>query len=186
MRTSVMEGNLARVISRSSGFKNVVCGSLVRFPFPLSHREVVIYMSWMKLDGNLIVCINSVDEHVDYGLPTKGFVRGDTTAFYIIEPLRPGICSVTLYQKLDFGGRIPSAVVNLKIPYALSVIVELRDAFKRDDEVDSERRTTLAGLIERDNQQPHGCEAQNSVAESKVECDLPLNQGNLGVCVETN
>ena len=56
-------------------------------------------------------------------------------------------CKVTYHVYLDAGGRIPTFVVNAKLPLALGAVGGLREEFQHDDEIDKLERDESARVI---------------------------------------
>ena len=153
MQTNVeVNESLPRTVVETStdGVNSLVLGSLKSTPFPLSVREYIVRMMWLRLDSEKVaVLVKSVDMNVDFGVATRnGVVRGLTTAFQVLEAKGRNTCLTTLYQKLDLGGHVPVTLVNAKtISGALAAVGALRDAFQRDNEVDREDiQRTIEGL----------------------------------------
>ncbi|GMH80131.1 hypothetical protein TrLO_g3052 [Triparma laevis f. longispina] len=96
-----------------------------KFPFFLDNKEFVFRQIWKSDEGNVLIACESTDDEVDYGTKlrkTRGFLR----AIWQIEdhPVRGGAkqCRVMFIQYLDFGGSIPTWVVDSKMPEALSAV----------------------------------------------------------------
>ena len=84
---------------------------------------------------------------VDYGQQMNA-IRGTSKGILRFVPLSPTQCRLTFHQYFDIGGKVPSWVMNNVIPRAVGVVSEARNSFQRDDEVDEESRSDMAGIIE--------------------------------------
>jgi len=80
-------------------------------------------------------------------------------------------CKVTYHMHLDAGGRIPSFVVNAKLPLALGAVGDLREEFQRDDEIDKLERDQLARVIK---EEPQTYTAEEDVLINKVNVKLGM------------
>ena len=80
--------------------------------------------------------METVDENVDYGRKIRRMVRMTGATLLAFEPLSERSSRFTTVQYLDAGGHIPAWVVNQKLPESLSIAMELREEFARDDEID--------------------------------------------------
>ena len=105
-------------------------------------------------DGSITLACTPVDDVVDYGFKMK-IVRANAFALYKITPVTrtPGgsiddssieQCTVRITQKFELGGLIPIPILNAQVPSVLSVLVDLRQKFEKDDAIDAERRAKLA------------------------------------------
>ncbi|EQC37535.1 hypothetical protein SDRG_05136 [Saprolegnia diclina VS20] len=81
--------------------------------FPTTARDFLVVTSQQHLDdGSIVIGTKSV-EH-DSVPVDKHFVRAHThVSGYIVRPLTPTSCSVTLIVHMDLGGYMPAAVINL-------------------------------------------------------------------------
>ncbi|GMI39438.1 hypothetical protein TrCOL_g10183, partial [Triparma columacea] len=96
------------------------------------------------------------EEKVDYGGHLGKLVKATTSGILTAKNIEDhnGVlqCKLTFTQFLDAGGIIPVNVVNRQIPRGLSAIAELRDSFKRDEEVDKAAQASLANIIKNEPQ----------------------------------
>jgi hypothetical protein len=84
---------------------------------------------------------------IDYGTSLK-VVRGRATAVLRITSINDDTqCEVAHVQHLDTGGFVPERVMVAKLPQALHGVVEMREAFQRDDEVNKAEMDELAAII---------------------------------------
>jgi len=121
-------------------------------PFPLNNREFVTRtLCAADANGSLLIIYAPVNDVIDYGMSTRA-VRGVSRALVRITPSRESQCKVTYIQYLDAGGAVPTWVVELKIPLALSAVIELRDEFQRDDEIDAMEWDELARVMTEEKQ----------------------------------
>jgi len=152
VRISSEHGNPARLLLRANTPHDHLVATIKKMPFPLSNREFVNRIVFATdINSDLLITFVPVDDVIDYGMSTRT-VRGVSRALVRFTPSGELQCKVTLIQYLDAGGVIPRRVVESKLPLALSVVVELRDQFQRDDEIDKLERDQLARVI-KDEQQ---------------------------------
>ena len=102
-------------------------------------------------------------DEVDYGMKNKA-VRGVTLALMRILPVEnsPSQCRVTLFQYADAAGSIPTAIVNSKLSSTLDAVVEMRQEFQRDVEIDDAERADKAQVI-RDSPQTYTTEEEATI-----------------------
>jgi hypothetical protein len=148
MRIDKEEGNLARLVFEETSLHDVTVATVKRMPFPLHHREFVgRQLLTLEVEtGDFLLCAQSVDAECDYGANFRT-VRGTITAFVRISSLGDTQCKVVLYQYLDAGGVVPVKIMESKIPMLLSVMVDLREEFQRDDDVDKKNLDEMARVI---------------------------------------
>lgn len=81
--------------------------------FPTTARDFLVVTSEQRLDdGSIVIGTKSV-EH-DSVPVNKHFVRAHThVSGYIVRPLTPTSCTVTLIVHMDLGGYMPAYVINL-------------------------------------------------------------------------
>jgi len=152
LRISSEQGHPARLIVSGSGPHDYVLATIKKMPFPLQNREFVVrQVSAADTNGDLLYAALPVGDVIDYGM-TSRTVRGVSRGIIRITPSGKSQCKITYNQYLDAGGVIPTRVIESKIPLALSAVVELRDEFQRDDEIDKMERDELARVI-KDEQQ---------------------------------
>jgi hypothetical protein len=122
-------------------------------PFPLARREFIVKQICKKnCDGSAsIVQFSPNSEEIDYGVKmnlTRGRSTTHVHAVNIESPLDDSKrCMITMTQKLDAGGFIPTSVVNSKIPESFSVLQEFIDEFKQDREVDASILGNMATIF---------------------------------------
>jgi hypothetical protein len=158
IRFSAEEGNLARICVQRLAPHDATYATVKRFPIFLSDREFVFRAVAAQDSGKYIVANRSTDRYftVDYGTNFKA-VRGFIAALFVIEPLGPNSCRCEFLQIADAGGFLPVAVVNRMVPLQLTTLVQLRNAFQRDEEIDKEARNDLVRII-RDEPQDYTVE----------------------------
>lgn len=83
---------------------------------------------------------------MDYG-KFFGAVRGEVRSLFRLSPINARQCVVSVVQIVDPKGRLPTWVVNKKIPEGLGGIEEIRASFDRSEEVDKANRDELAEVI---------------------------------------
>jgi hypothetical protein len=149
MKLSMEDGNPARLVCQKRSPHDHVMACVVKMPFFCHDRDHVNRtICASSEDGQELFCASiPVDDIMDYGARFNT-VRGVTTAFASFVPVEgpDGIeqCQVTLHQHLSANGWIPTAIVDSKIPVALSFVTHVRDTFARDDEIDEAGRRVYA------------------------------------------
>jgi len=152
MRMSGEEGNLARLVQRVNGPHDQVVATIKKMPFPLNNREFVARnLCAADTNGDLLFASVPVDDVVDYGMNMRT-VRGVARALVRFTPLGESQCKATHIQYLDAGGVIPARVIQRKIPLSLVPVGNLRDAFRRDDEIDKVELDGLARVMREEQQ----------------------------------
>ncbi|GMI09498.1 hypothetical protein TrVE_jg359 [Triparma verrucosa] len=94
-------------------------------PFPLNSREWVARQIWKSEQGKVFIAFESTDDKVDYGMSlrkVRGLVRGVYCIEQIADRRGENQSRVTIVQRIDAGGVIPTWVMDKKIPDALSVV----------------------------------------------------------------
>ena len=147
MRIDKEAGHHARLIVGREGFAEQTLAVVKRMPFPFNKREGVSRQVLSKSGDKIIIAMESTDDDVDYGRKLRRRVRLVGTTFLAFEMLSERSSRFTIIQYLDAGGHIPVWVVNIKLPHSLSISVELRDEFARDDEIDEIERGMIAALM---------------------------------------
>ena len=171
MRIDSEEGNPARLRQRANSAHDQVFATVKKMPFPLNNREFVArQLCTGDANGDLLVTIVPLDEVIDYGLKHRT-VRGVSRALMRFTPFGESQCQVTYIQYLDANGRIPTFVVESKIPEALGAVGELRDEFQRDDEIDKLERDQLAKVIK---EEPQTYTAEEDILINKVHAKLGM------------
>ena len=125
-------------------------------------------MIWKSDEAGVTIAVESVDLAVNYGSSFNA-IRARTRGFYRIEnlPNRGQVkqCRCTFYQNLDAGGIVPTSVMNLKLPYALSVVHSAIEEFKEDDKIDEADRAELATLMrEKSEDQVYSEEVRSKIS----------------------
>ena len=69
-------------------------------------------------------------------------------SLFTVKSLSPRSCEVTLIQFLDADGNIPAWLSNKKVPQSLKQVIEAREEFARDKEIDEIKRGKMAALME--------------------------------------
>jgi len=147
MRISSELGNPALLVQRRTDSNDLVWATIKKMPFPLHNREFVgRQVCAADTNGDFLVTAVPTDEVIDYGVKTNT-VRGVGRSITRLAPEGYEQCKVTYHMYLDANGRIPTFVMNSKIPLALGAVDDLRDAFQRDDEIDKLERDQLARVI---------------------------------------
>ena len=138
MRINVKEqGDPARLVLKHHTKHDMVIANLKKMPRPLHTREFVNRgICAQEMNGDLVFAFAPTDDTVDYGMKSNA-VRGLSRVFMRFTPVSASQCEVRLYQYLDAGGHVPSAIVNSKIPIALGALEETRALFQKDAEIDA-------------------------------------------------
>ncbi|GMH89495.1 hypothetical protein TL16_g11475 [Triparma laevis f. inornata] len=125
--------------------------TIKKFPFLLlNYRKFVFRQVCKSEEGKVFIAFESVHDEVDYGTSRKK-VSGLTKGLYYVEHLsdRGGArqCRLTLVQTVEFGGSIPTWIVNKLAPQALSAVQDAIDEFTQDEMVDAAERREKATLM---------------------------------------
>ncbi|GMI23313.1 hypothetical protein TeGR_g10056, partial [Tetraparma gracilis] len=124
-----------------------IVSTIKRMPFPLRQRKFTAAQVCAEGDdGDILFAANSVDVEVDYGKQFTA-IDGYLRTCVRLTPVSANQCRLTAFQLLDFGGMVPTWVMNLKVPEALGGIESVRAEFDRSQEVDDEERLRLAKII---------------------------------------
>jgi len=151
-RISSEQGNPALLVRRRTGSNDAVVAMIKMMPFPLHNREFVnLLVCCSDVNGDFLSVGLPTDEVIDYGMKTNS-VRGFSRTITRLAPEGHERCKVMYHMHLDAGGRIPSFVVNAKLPLALGAVDDLREEFQRDDEIDKLERDQLARVIKEESQ----------------------------------
>jgi hypothetical protein len=123
-----------------------------KMPKLFDNREFVSRLIWRRNeDGSISVGVSPVNDKVDYGWMTDQRVRASTMSLFTAKSIKDvgGIpqCSVSLAQYVEAGGYVPKTVITKKIPESLSLVRDLAQAYKRDDEIDSAVMKNLQATI---------------------------------------
>ena len=162
MATSREEGNPARLeIRKGEGKINEkLVATVKKMPFPLNKRQFVNRSIWRrKSEKTMAIAVVSVDDKVDYGggISYRKLVRGQTKAIFTATNVESKgeipQCKIELLQYLDAGVHLPAQIVNKKIPLTLSVLKEITDSFKRDDDIDRNELTKFIHIIKTEEQE---------------------------------
>ena len=98
----------------------------------------------------MFIAFESVNDEVGYGTSLKK-VRAFTKGFYYVEdPADRGgasQCRLTLVQRIDMRGSIPTWVVNKLAPQVLDAVQEAIDEFRQDEKVDAAKRREKATFM---------------------------------------
>ena len=141
MRISSEQGDPARLVQRRTGSNDFVWATIKKMPFSLRNREFVArQVAATDTNGDFLVVAVPTDEVIDYRMKTTT-VRGVSRLIMRLVPEGHDRCKVTYHIHLDAGGRIPTFVVNSKLPLALGAVDVLLEEFQRDDDV------TLTGTL---------------------------------------
>ena len=151
MRTSIEEGQPARIELRNKRKVNeYVTATVKAMPLLLHNREFIARMIWKSEEGKVWIAMESMDEEVDYGVKMKT-IRATTIGIYLMEDLldRSGVSQtkVTMIQRIDVNGVVPTWLVSQKVPYALSVLQQAADYFRQDDLVEAEELRVLSNFL---------------------------------------
>jgi len=141
----------------------MVWATIKKMPFPLHNREFVArQMAATDTNGDFLVVAVPTDEVIDYGMKTRT-VRGVSRALVQFSPYGESQCKITYHMNLDAGGRIPTFVVNAKLPLALGAVDNLR--------IDKLERDQLARVIKDELQT---CTAEEDALINKVNVKLGM------------
>ncbi|GMH79820.1 hypothetical protein TrLO_g13491 [Triparma laevis f. longispina] len=174
MRINHEDGDVARLVLGGKGTSNESYVATVKsMPFFLDNREFVVRIIWKAEETRILVAVESVDDKVDYGGLSKSTTRGFTRAVWEVYdlPERGGArqCHITLSQKMDAGGSIPTWLVDKKAPVALSAVQEAIDEFRQDEFLDAADIGELATLMKERWEDEVYSEEENAFIQRNLE-----------------
>jgi hypothetical protein len=119
----------------------------------ISSRRGTQQYTWFKLEsGAALGCKESYviafDALPDAACPefSPNSVRATTKGAFIFEKVTQRITNVKHIQKADLSGDVPKWLMNYLVEYALSLLIEIQEKFRRVDRVvDKEMRDKYAG-----------------------------------------
>jgi len=171
LRISSKQRDPARLVQRRAGSNDMIRATIKKMPFPLHNREFVArQVAATDTNGDLLFTSMPVDDVIDYGM-SKRTVRGVSRVLLRLTPNGESQCKVTYHMYLDAGGRIPTFVVNAKLPLALGAVGDLREEFQRDDEIDKLKRDQLARVIK---DEPQTYTAEEDILVNKMYVKLGM------------
>jgi len=171
MRISSEQSHPARLVQRRNGLNDAVVATIKKMPFPLNNREFVNrQLCCSDVNGDLLFAYAPVDDVIDYGMNARA-VRGLIRAIMRLTPTGESQCKVTYHIYINANGRIPTFVVNAKIPITLGAVGGLREEFQRDDEIDKLERDELARTIK---EEPRTYTADEDTHVNKVDVKLGM------------
>jgi len=95
-------------------------------------------------------------------------------------------CDLTYVQHADAKGYLPAKVMDRKIHRGLRTVIQLREKFNRDDEIDQEERNELMGVMKNNKNEVYSEEENEMVGRitkkmENVKEDLftPLNSSDI-------
>jgi len=174
--TSLEGGDPALLVAKQATRHDIVVATIKKLPFPLHNREFVNRCVCVQADtlrdtlGDFFITSVPVDGGIDYGMNPRS-VRGVSISILQFTSSSDSQCTVSYTQKLDAGGQIPTWLVNLKIPEALSGCVNLRDEFQRDYEIDRVERDQLARVI---SDEPQTLTPEEEALVNKIQVKLGM------------
>jgi len=161
----------ARILATTYTNHDNVFATIKKMPLLLRNREFVArQVCAADTSGDFLVAADPVDDIIDYGMTIRT-VRGIARSLTRITPLGISQCRVTIYQYLDAGGVIPRSLMTSKLPDAMSPVIEMRDEFQRDDEIDKLERDELAATI---RDLPQTYTAEEDILINKVHVRLGM------------
>ena len=147
LRISTEGGSPARLVVQDHTVHDNVVATIKKMPFPFKNREFVGRQLCLRdSNGDLLLVMVPANDVLDYG-KILSVVRATLNLVLRFHEINSNQCSVTMNQKLDAYGNIPSWLANKMVASALKPAVSLRDAFQRDDEIDKLERDQLARFI---------------------------------------
>ena len=138
MRMSRERSVPARFVIREDSAHDFTWAYVVRLPFPLNKRESIgRFVGFTDADGDLAVAFTPADLEPDYGVKMRA-TQARTTGIVRFSPVNDGTqCAVTLHQFGDIGGYVPASVFARQVGRTLAPVIDMRDVFQRDDEIDA-------------------------------------------------
>jgi len=153
--TTNLKKNPKEVI-KSIASNHLVFTVIKDLPWPLSTRRFIIEQTWKKQpDGSYIYAWRppTTDQFEDSGIvdigknKQKQLIRADSKGFAIIQKIDERSCKLSWLQQGDLKGNIPHQIMNSQIPRSLGAIFQVREKFKRDDEIDKMHRKKMVKLM---------------------------------------
>jgi len=124
-------------------------------PWPVKPRQYVSENVWIKQpDGSYIHAYKDCDKYNDNNLINLGkhnprrLVRSSGIGYMIIK--RNGSnksCKLSFVQQNDAKGKVPRKLMERVIPRSLKFIIDAREKFSRDDEIDKTSRFELMNIM---------------------------------------
>lgn len=156
------EGNYIRFPVDSEGkdrFNERRFATIKNFPFPVAKREVV-FKSILRKNENrgysLAILSVPEGEKIDYGGGMGKLVRADTKGIFTCTNVKSlGNIPQCKMEFLCYGnaqGRIPKSTVERILPKLLGFAEEARNSFDRSTEVDEFHLSSLARIIDQEEQ----------------------------------
>jgi len=165
--------------------------SIKALTWPLRARQFITENTWTKQDDVTYVFAwrpPTTEKIEDYHLVDVGnhkaikLVRAESTGFCTLTNVGNQKCDLTWVQHLNLNGNIPAKLMDKQIPRSLGVAFQIRETFKRDDEIDQEERNELMGVMKNDENEVYSAEENEMVGRitkkmERVKDDLftPLN-----------
>jgi hypothetical protein len=148
MKFSQDRGDAARLIIKADSAHDFSWVVIVSMPFPLHKRELIgRQLCFTDADGDLAIAFAPVDLEPDYGVKTRA-IRARTTGIVRFSPINDRTqCAVTLHQFGDIGGYVPASVFARQVGRTLAPVVDMREAFQRDDEIDTSEWSKMSETI---------------------------------------
>ena len=120
----------------------------IGFDFPSTNRIFSLRSVWGKTSsgdgGELFVIAGKTRdlEHDEFNAIERDFgkfIQARTKQVFLIEGIASQVCRVTYAGQLDVGGRIPTALMDTQISYALALVTDIYEKFeRRGKDVDAE------------------------------------------------
>jgi hypothetical protein len=150
MRISNEQRQPARLVISRPCFVEQEIATVKHMPLLFQNREFVFRLIFSRDDKSKILLAQEsvpTSENVDYGRKLR-VTRGQLKSLFSVKSLSPRSCEVAFAQFLDAGGNFPAWLMNKKVPQSLKQIVQAREEFARDDEIDEIERGKMAALME--------------------------------------
>ena len=120
----------------------------IGFDFPSTNRLFSLRSVWGKASsgdgGELLVIAGKTRdlEHDEFDAIERDFgkfIKAEAKQVFLIEGIASQVCRVTYAGQLDVGGRIPTALMDTQISYALDLVTDIYEKFeRRGKDVDAE------------------------------------------------
>ena len=138
----------------------------IGFDFPSTNRLFSLTSVWGKASsgdgGELFVVAGKTrdlekDEFDIIERDFGKFIKATIKQVILIEGIAPHVCRVTYAAQVDVGGRIPTALMDTQISFALDIVKNMHERFeRRGKDVDAEVRDGLFFVGEKEGVEDKG------------------------------
>jgi hypothetical protein len=133
---------------------SMILSFLVSLGGTFSERLFATYFCWRREESgefllafaDMSACpqrihVKAMESLIKLDKRASAAIRGEVTGIYRIKPCTKNICRVTLVAQGSLRGKIPTALMNMRIKSTLGVVKLIRDKYERNGlDVDKELR----------------------------------------------